>query len=380
MKKILLIAIPFFILVLNSYSQAPSLQWVRNIGATTNEQANSVAVDALGNVYTTGSFNGSIDFDPGPGTFSLTSNGFTDLFISKLDASGNFVWAKQIGGANNDIAYSIVLDPAANIYITGYFSSLGTDFDPNATTFTMSPYNSNDGFVCKLDAAGNFAWAKKFGGLGIDYAYASAIDGSSNVYVAGHFSSLSADFDPGPGTYTLSPQGGNDIYVCKLDAAGNFIWARSFGGSTQDYCYAIAVDSPGNVYTTGYYQSTSADFDPGAGTFTLSPVGQFDVYISKLDAAGNFAWAKSIGGTVDDQGSGITVDGSGNVYTTGYFQNNGDFDPGASTFTISAFGAEDIFISKLDASGNFIWAKQLGGLSWDRGNGIALDEIGRAHV
>lgn len=380
MKKNLLLSVSFFLLVLNTNSQAPTLQWVKNTGSNSNEQANSVVVDALGNVYTTGSFSGASDFDPGPGTFSLTSNGFIDLFISKLDASGNFVWAKQIGGANNDIAYSIALDPASNIYIAGYFSSLATDFDPNVTTFTMSPYSSNDGFICKLDGAGNFIWAKKLGGGGIDYAYACGIDGSNNVYIAGHFGSFPADFDPGPASYTLSPQGGNDIYVCKLDVNGNFVWARSFGGTTQDYCYAIAVDSPGNVYTTGYYQSVAADFDPGAGTFTLSPVGQFDIFISKLDAAGNFAWAKSIGGTVDDQGSGITVDGSGNVYTTGYFQNNADFDPGASTFTISAFGAEDIFISKLDPAGNFIWAKQLGGLSWDRGNGITLDALGNCYT
>lgn len=380
MKKTAIFSALLFFIAFTSSSQAPSLQWVKNIGSTSNEQANDVAVDAAGNVYVTGSFSGAADFDPGPGTFSLTSNGFIDLFISKFDPSGNFIWTKQIGGGQNDVGFSIALDPSANIYIAGYFNSLNTDFDPNATTFTMSPYASSDGFVCKLDANGNFIWAKKLGGFAIDYAYAVALDGSNNVYTAGYFTSFNADFDPGPGTYTLSTAGGNDVYISKLDNSGNFVWARSFGGATQDYCYGIAVDNPGNVYTTGYYQSTAADFDPGTGTFTLSPIGQFDIFISKLDVSGNFSWAKSIGGTLDDQGSGITVDGSGDVYTTGYFQTNADFDPGVSTFTMGVFGSEDIFISKLDASGNFVWAKQLGGLAFDRGNAITLDVAGNCYT
>ena len=95
-------------------------------------------MDASGNVYTTGYFQGTVDFDPGAGTFNLTSAGLQDIFISKLDAAGNFVWAKQLGGTLNDVGYSIALDTSGNVYTTGFFRDT-VDFDPGAGTFNLTP-------------------------------------------------------------------------------------------------------------------------------------------------------------------------------------------------------------------------------------------------
>ena len=124
---------------------------------------------------------------------------------------------------------------------------------------------------------------------------------------------------------------------------------------------SIAVDATGNVFTTGYFFSTS-DFDPGTGTFNLTSLGLDDIFVSKLDALGNFVWTKQWGGTSAENSYSIAVDASGNVLTTGSFQSSTvDFDPGPGTFNLTSTGNRDIFVSKLDASGNFVWATSMGG-------------------
>ncbi|MCH7908562.1 MAG: hypothetical protein IIB38_02975, partial [Candidatus Hydrogenedentes bacterium] len=142
-------------------------------------------------------------------------------------------------------------------------------------------------------------------------------------------------------------------------------FAASMGGTGTDEGIAIAVDASGNVYTTGSFEGT-VDFDPGASVFDLTSMGGLDVFISKLDASGNFLWAKAMGGTGTDKALGIAVDDSGKVYTTGSFEGTVDFDPGASVFDLTSTGGLDLFVSKLDASGNFLWATALGGAGDDQ--------------
>ena len=169
------------------------------------------------------------------------------------------------------------------------------------------------------------------------------VDASGNVYTTGFFSGT-VDFDPGAGTFDLTSVGNNDVFIQKLDAVGDFIWAKAFGSVHLDNGYSIAVDTSGNVYATGYFQGT-IDFDPGAGTFNLASAGNYDLFIQKLDASGNFVWAKAFGSTFDDRGYSMTLDASGNVYTTGYFSGTVDFDPGAATFNLS--GSFDVFMHKI---------------------------------
>ncbi len=158
-------------------------------------------------------------------------------------------------------------------------------------------------------------------------------------------------------------------------ADGDFVWARAMGGTYWDEGHAIAVDSAGNVYTTGYFRDT-VDFDPGPGTYDLTSAGWADIFVSKLDSGGNFVWAKSMGGPSEDQGWDIAVDGAGNVCTTGYFFETADFDPGPGIYNLTSVGEADIFVWKLDSSGDFVWAKSMGGTEWDMGNGIAVEGAG----
>ena len=230
-----------------------------------------------------------------------------------------------------------------------------------------------DIFVSKLDSNGDFVWAKSMGGpSSLDYGNVIAVNSSGNVYTTGIFQGT-VDFDPGAGIANLISAGDRDIFVSKLDSSGNFVWAKSMGGTVYDSGINIVVDSNSNVYTTGKFKGT-ADFDPGAGTANLTSAGGSDIFVSKLDSSGNFVWAKSMGGTAYDSGYGIVVDSGGNVYTTGEYDGTADFDPGTGTAILTCSGESDIFVSKLDSNGNFVWVKRMGGSNADWGNDIALTQ------
>jgi len=349
--------------------------WAKSFGGSSFDEVNSITVDASGNVYTTGFFIGSVDFDPGAGEFSLTSAGSKDIFIQKLDASGDFLWAKSFGNSSDSFGSSgdfgvTVADISGNVYTTGRFQGT-VDFDPGAETFNLSSAGVNDIFVQKLDASGNFLWAKSFGSNSDDSGNTITVDASGNIFIAGNFQGT-VDFDPGDSTANLTSVGNSDAFVQKLDASGNFLWAKSFGGSSFDMVQSITVDASGNIFTTGGFQG-AADFDPGAATVTLNSAGSRDIFLQKLDDSGNFLWAKSFGGSSFDMVQSMISDTSGDVYTTGWFEDTVDFDPGTGTANLSSVGDLDIFVQKIDDSGNFIWAKSFGGIGRDRGWSIAVD-------
>ena len=348
---------------------AGDLLWAKSFGGTGTDLANSAAIDGSGNVYITGRFQATADFDPGAGTMNLTSLGGNDVFVSKLNAAGEFVWARSFGGTGNDEAYSVAVDGSGNVHTTGYFSDTA-DFDPGAGTVNVTSAGNFDAFVSKLNAAGDLVWAKTFGGADVDQPSSMTLDGSGNVYTTGRFSAT-ADFDPGAGTSNLTATSA-DVFVSKLNTAGELVWAKAFGGSLSDSANSIAVDGSGNVYTTGYFYN-SADFDPSAGTTSLTSAGGFDVFVSKLSASGALVWAKAFGGAGTEVGYSIALDGSGNLHTTGYFYNSADFDPGAGTTNMTSAGSSDVFISKLNATGGLVWAKTLGGTTTDDGYSVTVD-------
>jgi gliding motility-associated-like protein len=374
--KYLLIIIFTSLFVNNASGQVPSFVWAGNVGSTGIDMGASIAYDASGNVYVAGRFEGSADFDPGPGVFNLSTGANNEIFVLKLNSSGGFVWAKQFGSLNgDDQGYGIALDNAGNIHVTGYFGATG-DFDPGPGTFNLTAGGTIDAFVLKLDNNGNFIWAKKMGGPGQDYANSIALDASGNVYTAGAFGDV-VDFDPGAGTFTMTASSSNTAFISKLDASGNFVFAKSFGGSVNpSVVTAIAIDASQNVITTGFFNSTT-DFNPGTATTNLTSNGDGDIFISKLDASGNFVWAKSAGAGEEDRGYAVTTDVSGNVLVTGAFALTVDFNPGTGTSNLTApDDNEDIFILKLDASGNFVWAKGMPGDDYDQGHAIATDAAG----
>ena len=161
--------------------------------------------------------------------------------------------------------------------------------------------------------------------------------------------------------------------------AQDFEWVISNGGPFSDEAKGIALDASGNSYTTGYFNET-VDFDPSAAEMELTSAGGQDIYVQKLSATGTLIWAKKMGGTADEQGFSIAVDGAGNVYTTGYFEGTVDFDPNAGTTNLTSTGDYDVYVQKLSPDGNLVWAKRMGGSSLDGGDGITVDGAGNVYT
>jgi hypothetical protein len=336
------------------------LAWARQMGGVSQASGHSVALDSSGNVYVAGRFRGTADFDPGEGTQNLTSNGDEDGFVVKLDSNGEFVWAKSFGGAQTDVARGVAVDSAGNVYVNGYFRSTA-DFDPGTDTQNKTAAGSDDIYLLKLNADGDFVSVAQFGSTGYDQPSSIAVDSSDNVLLFGNTRGT-IDLDPGAGNANFSPSNG-DFFIVKLDSNGTYTWSAGFTGASYGYASetgeGLATDSSGNVYATGYYNGT-VDFDPGAGIANMTATGNPDVFVLKLNSSGALLWAKSLGGSNAAYGRSIDVDSSGNVYTTGNFDGTADFDPGSGTENLSSAGGSgdnDVFVSKLNSSGEFVWAK-----------------------
>ncbi|MCH8331152.1 MAG: SBBP repeat-containing protein, partial [Bacteroidetes bacterium] len=377
MKLLLTIILLISLLPLAIHAQSVNLEWARSMGGTDRDRGTSIITDALGNVYIVGHYKGTADFDPGLATFNMTSNGGYDVFVQKLDSAGNFVWARSIGGANDEQSWSISADILGNVYITGWFRGT-VDFNPSPDTFNLTSVGNEDGFIQKLNTSGNFVWARSLGGTDRDHSVFITNDLVGNLYVTGYYSDT-VDFNPGADTFNLSSNGQADVFIQKLDTGGNFVWARSMGGAFYDEGVSITFDALGYLYVTGSYRDT-ADFDPGSDTFNLISNGLYDCFIQKLDTSGIFIWARSMGGPSEDFGRSITTDMYGNVYTTGVYSDTADFDPSTAIFNLISNGQYDCFIQKLDAAGNFLWARSVGATSWDAGHSVTTDTSGNVYV
>lgn len=362
--------------LLNAWTYTSPQVAVAVFGGTSTDTGISIGVDASGNVYTAGNFQSLADFDPGAGSFDMTSAGSRDVYVTKIDASGVLVWAKQLGGISDDVVSGMSVDPSGNVYLAGNFQGTA-DFDPSASALNLTSAGGQDAYIAKLDSSGNLAWAKQLGGTLSDVARNVTVDGSGNVFVVGGFQGT-ADFDPSAGVASFTTAGSQDGYVWKLDASGNYVWAKYIGGSSIDHAVWIDLGSNGDIYVAGFFLGT-ADLDPGAGTANFTAAVQ-DAYVLKLDASGNYVWAKVLTGPSAKLANALALDAVDNVYITGSFQGAVDFDPGAGTANVAAVGGQDAYIAKLDASGNYVWALSLGGTSSEVGYAVTIDSTGNVIV
>ena len=360
---------------------AGNFKWAYRMGCNNYNQQGTVATDQQGNVYVCGSFDGTATIGP------YTMPAYTmNSFVCKLGPQGNFLWAKQFGAGDNT-GVAVAVDLSNNVYVIGTFSGT-VDFNPGSGVFnlTQTGYGWNS-FICKLNSQGNFVWAKQF----VSQTHSTndirsiAIGPGNNVLTSGLFQDT-VDFNPGSGTFNLISNGvpsssdNWDVFISKLDSAGNFVWAKQLGGQEREQNGAITVDDSGNVYSTGQFEGT-VDFNPGNSTFNLTSAGQWDVYVSKLDSAGNFVWAKKMGGSSYDMGTGIAVDKEQQVYITGWFQMTGDYDPGPGVQNLSTTIGQDIFLCKLKKQGNLDWVYQIGAdTSTEIARNIQLDNWGGIYL
>jgi len=371
------------LVVIKVSSQSPSLVWTKGFGVPGSGAVWNEALSVSPNgasIISVGYFTSIADFDPGPVSFTMNPYGTIDSYIVKLDASGNFVWSKQIGGTSSMVySKNVQCDKYGNIYLLGSFNGT-VDFDPSLGTYTMTSFGSHDIFITKFTAAGNFIFAKQIGGLNYDYCRGLAVDSANNIFLAGGFSGL-IDFNPGISTYTLSSTGADDNFILKLDSIGNFIWVKSFGNGSNEGIRDIKLDNQANIYCAGFLQGTNVDFDPGPGIYTLSAVGGNSTFFSaKFDSSGQFKRAGVFGGGLGSEIAKSYIDKNKNMLVCGSFEGMRDFDPGIGSFTLSSFGSTDAFVTKFDSLGNFIWAKKIGGVNADVGKSIAIDSVSNIYV
>jgi hypothetical protein len=316
----------------------------------------------------------------GVGGFRLINQEDRDSAGSReSDDPSDLLFSTFLGGSSFDQGYALSLDPSGNPVVTGYAYS--SDFPTTPGAYDESHNGSYDVFVAKLDASGSsLLWSTFLGGSLSDRGYALSLDPSGNPVVTGR--TESSDFPTTPGAYDESYNGGDDVFMAKLNATGtSLLWSTFLGGSADDLGRALSLDPSGNAVVTGY--TDSSDFPATSGAYDESYNGGYnDGFVAKLDATGtSLLWSTFLGGSADDLAKALSLDASGNPVVTGETWSY-DFPttPGAYDESFNG-GHVDAFVVKLDASGSaLIWNTLLGGNKWDQGYSLCLDPLGNPVV
>jgi hypothetical protein len=344
---------------LAKYNSSGVHQWSQRFGSVLADFGASVAVDGAGSVYMTGYFRGNAYLGGG----DLLSAGENDIFLAKYNASGVHQWSKRFGGASFDEAYSLAVDAAGNVFLTGGFTGTvdfggGNLISGGGADIVLARYNSN----------GVHQWSQRFGSAAAlpDLGWSVALDGSGNVFATGYFQGT-VDFGGG----NLVSAGSTDIYLAKYNASGTHQWSRQFGSTNIDIGYAVAVDGSGNVAATGQFQGT-VDFGGG----NLVSAGGTDIFLVKYNPNGVFRWSQSFGDTGTDIGYSVAVDGSGSTLVTGLM--SGTVNLGGSD--LASAGGNDIFLAKHSTDGAHLWSQRYGSTGEDNGNEVATDASGNVHL
>jgi hypothetical protein len=359
---------------------AGQLLWAKKIGGNDFDVAADVVANEMGEIYVTGTYTNTVDFDPGFSTHLETTDGNNSGFLLKLMPNGGFLWVAVFGGPGSyGQGRKVALDDLEYPVVTGIWGGT-VDFDPNLGTQTSTlPSNAQNTFVAKLASNfGVYQWHRVWAGNPSMYPNGLDVDPSGNVLLTGYYQG-NTDLDPGTGSFTLTDGGTDaDFYVLKLNSGGNFLWVKGFGGSTGGGVpTALRTDPWGNIAVTGWFVN-AVDFDPGTGTVnrTSSGGGQ-DIFVLRLGADGTFRWVAVMAGTVSqDRGLAMDIDILGNIYSTGFFVGTVDFDPGVGVFNLVSppvIPISSAYIQKLDSAGNYEWAGALGGTNGASLTGVSID-------
>jgi len=362
------------------------------IGGSGYDVGRGIAVDGSGNAYITGYTVSSEGTFPVIGGPDLTYNGlfFEEAFVAKVNASGTaLVYCGYIGGSGTDEGHGIAVDGSGNAYVTGYTWSTETTFPVIGGPDLMYNGGDRDAFVAKVNASGTaLVYCGYIGGSGNDEGRGIAVDGSGNAYVTGWTESSQPTF-PVIGGPDLTYNGNDDAFVAKVNSVGTtLLYCGYIGGSSLDDGYGIAVDGTGNAYITGETYSTEAGFPVIVGP-DLTHNGSNDAFVAKVNSVGTtLLYCGYIGGSYDDYGKGIAVDGTGNAYVTGYTWSTETTFPVKGGLDLTHNGGCDAYVARVSSQGTgLLFCGYIGGSGNDYNNnsllgsgGITVDGSGNVYI
>jgi Beta-propeller repeat len=341
--------------------------WVRKAEGLEYKEGSSITIDASGNLYITGLFNGTATFGTLP---SITSNSNSrDIFVVKYNSNGTALWVQKAGGISEDQSTSIAIDALGNVLVTGCFSN-SISF---GTLPSLTATGSKDIFIVKYNSSGTALWAQKAGGTGDDYGSSIASDKSNNVYLTGSFTGISATF----GSLPVISSGSlvkSDVFVAKYNSSGIAQWVKKTVSSVNsDYSNSIALDTSGNIYVSGSFLGTTYF----GVSDSIRSVGDVDIFIAKYNNNGTTLWVQRGGGSQTDSSIDLALDESGNVYITGFFKGTATF---GNLLSITSTGNQDICLIKYNNNGIVQWVQKAGGVNNDSGSCIALDKFRNVYI
>lgn len=355
MQKILYTFILVFIYI-NSYSQIPNWTWANSINGGNYYD---IATDFNGDVISAGNFyKDTLEID----TEILFNQGGSDGIVVKYNSSGNVVWVNSIGATSNESCSRVKIDSDGNIYVVGYFESDSLIIG----TTTLINQGGRDGFIIKYNTSGNVIWAKSIGGYATETITAIDINLNQEIYIAGSYTDSLLTI----GLTTLINNSMRDVFVVKLDAYGNEIWVKSYGGIGSEGVSGIILTPQNEFYLSGGFYGSLLTLD----SISLPTKGGYDCYIAKFNVLGNVLWVNIIGGIDNEYGGRMTIDNNGNTYLIGDFYSPSiNLNSNTIWNTVLNKSFNDIFLIKYDSLGNIVWAKAIGGISYDYVGGVVVD-------
>ncbi|KFC19983.1 T9SS type A sorting domain-containing protein [Chryseobacterium sp. FH1] len=347
-------------------SPSGQLLWVKGIGGTSNDYGTSITVDANNNIYVTGIYEETVNFNPGGTAQTLTSHGAQDIFVLKLDPNGNFVWAKGIGGEGYEETSAVQVSSNGEVYLAGYFSG-AVDFDPSEAENILTPKGLVDSFFVKLSNNGDLSWVKTIGGF-----LTTTMDmklQNENLYILGNFTETT-DFDPDANQTHEFTAEGFDVFVLKMDLSGKFVnvtTTKSLTSSTGATPTRLSLDDSNNAYVSGYFGGT-IDFGPDVdhnGQYTFTAENMLTGFVFKIDNNGKLVWAnymKPLTEEASSLGYGLVVNKNQETFITGYVGGNVKFDDIEVEQNTNHF--MNAFLAKLNTEGKFVDAKLFAGVDF----------------
>lgn len=365
------------------------LIWAKSFGESNTLQFGQLLVDSDGEFFIMGSFSGTVDFDPGEGESTLTSDYISDYFTLKLNSQGEFIWVNQIEVPGYVRVIDAELIEAGNLLITGKFNSTGAietiDMDPGEGVYNIETSSGyEDAFLLRLDNDGQFVFGRSWAQDDNMTFFGVEINSLGEIVLAASFTGT-IDFDPGEGVEMVAAQGiqwanslNRDVAIVKLDSQANFEWVKIIGSDGRELCGDVKVDNLDNIYLSGSFEDDS-DFDPGESDYILTSLIEKDIYVAKYDTHGNLIWVETAQSTGDDAvyfdiASNIFLSKTGNVYVAGRVSGDYSLSVNADTVTNSVTGSFDLFLGKINPGGNWSWFNHFGSIEIDDPSRLLIDD------